>query len=369
MPPIDPAQNPPPPPPPPPPPDPNAALIAEAARLNAQAAVATAETARLNALAAKNKATIEGIGLPSFEGKTTLNAGAGAIEALLLATGAIAKAAQEIADAALGLNWPDKSPYTGNFLLFAGDESADFNQLAGIRAEIGIFKEIFDSVLNSAIETRVALIDGLSGTVAAISAVAGLFRSETEVSAVDHPAISHRVLATAVAARMPGRAIFPGARNGALPQGSKPAVVLSLMTLTEDRDRALAAATSPPQGAALPPETAERIKAAVTRFDAFFARVTTPDSAGIVPLAHAAQLEQMTAGNGLALRVYVEKAGGSLVNYKNIKTFIGFDPVRVSGGLVASYAVTDPTDGRVLAAGVLDCRTKQGKLRDIQRGA
>jgi hypothetical protein len=347
----------------PPPPDPNAALIAEAARLNAQAAVATAEAARINAAAAREKASVDSMGLPSFEGKTTLNSGAGAIETLILATDAVAKAAVEIAGVALKLQWPAGGPYAGDFLLFAGDETADFNHLAAVRAEIATYAEIFDAALRPQHENRVAMVEGLAGSVAAVSAIAGLFRTETEVTAVDlTAAISHRVLATAVAARMRSRAILPGSAQGSVPR-QKPPVVQSLMSLVADRDQVLQAA------AALPPETGDRLKAAVTRFDAFFTRVTSPDSAGVVALAQAAQLEQLLAGNSLVLRVYVEKAGGSLVNRKNIVTFLGGDPVRVSGGLVVSYTITDPNDGRVLAADVLNCRTSIGKLSDIQAGA
>lgn len=346
----------------PPPPDPNAALIAEAARLNAQAAVATAEAARINAVAARQKASVESLGLPTFEGKTTLHPGAGAIEALILATDAVASAAATIAGVALNLQLPDGTAYGGDFLLFAGDEAADFNLLAAVRAEIGTYAELFDAALNTSNQTRLALVDGLAGSVAAISAIAGLFRTESEVTAVDHPAISHRVLATAVAGNMDRRAILPGASKGAVPT-QPPPIVQSLMKLVGERDRVL-------QGAAtLPPEIGDRLKAAVTRFDAFFARVTAPDTAGIVALAQAAQLEQLLAGNSLALRVYVEKAGGSMINEKNILTFFGKDPVRVSGALVASYTITDPSDGRVLAAAVLNCRTSIGKLRDIQEGA
>lgn len=342
--------------------DPNAALIAEAARLTAQAALANAETARLNAVSSQAKARVETLGLPSFEGKTTLNSGAGAIEALLLATDAVAAAATRIARAALALETSEGGTYDGDFLLLAGDEATDFNHLTALRSEIAAFAEVFDAASHPQSQDSTALVDGLAGSVAAISAVAGLLRTETEITGVEHGAISHRVLATAVAAQMKGRAILPGSAKGPLP-GQRSIVTQSLMKLVPERDRVLAAA------AAHPPEVGDRLRATVTRFDTFFARVTSPDSSGIVALAQAAQLEQLFAGNSLVLRLYVEKAGGSLIQRKNIVTFFGGDPVRVSGGLVASYTISDPTDGRVLAAEVLNCRTSIGTLREIQSGA
>ncbi len=161
---------------------------------------------------------------------------------------------------------------------------------------------------------------------------------------------------------MKGRAVLPNAGKGGLPDAGNSRIFQGLRDLTAERDRTVEAVPE------LPVETAERLTAAVTRFDAFFARVTAPDSAGIVAVAQAALLEQRLPDKWLALRVHVEKAGGSLINRKNILTFFGFDPIRVSGGLVASYTILDPADGRVLGGGVLSCRTRVGKLSDIQSG-
>ena len=59
---------------------------------------------------------------------------------------------------------------------------------------------------------------------------------------------------------------------------------------------------------------------------------------------------------------------GTITNSKNIKTFLWGDPVRVSGGLIASYTLVDANDGAVITAGTIVCQTTQAKLRNIQSG-
>ena len=42
--------------------------------------------------------------------------------------------------------------------------------------------------------------------------------------------------------------------------------------------------------------------------------------------------------------------------------------MKVSGGLIASYTITDPSKGKVLDSDVLTCRTTLSRLRPIQEG-
>ena len=325
------------------PPDPNAATKAETDRLRAEAELEKARAERVKAL-----------GLPAFEGKTTLNQGGGAIEALILATDAIDAAAREIAESAERVSSPSNV-----FLILAGDEQVDFGIAAAIRAETKAFARIFDAFGPPGSLPIGAVAESVAGPIAAISAIAGLLRTETQITAVDLSAISHRVLATAVAGRLIGKAILPGAATTTLAPGP---LAEEVMGLAARRDRLIAAAPK------LPAEAAESLKASLARFDSFFARITSPDATGRVLLAQAARLEQLLSDMPLMLRIFVEKAGGSLINRTNLWTFFGRDPVRVSGGLVASFTITDPTTGRVLAAEVLNCRTRLASLKRIQSG-
>lgn len=324
---------------PPAPPDPNAAIKAETDRLNAQAALERAGGERIRAL-----------GLPSFEGKTTLNAGAGAIEGLILATDALFNAAALIAEAAVSARRPEGGVYRGLFLVLAGDEQIDFGLSASIRVELDAFAALFRTLAPIRTPNQKAFAGGTA--VAALGALAGLLRTDTEISGLDFAQITHRPLATATAARLGPRAILPGAAIGPL-AGNR--LADDLMSLAADRDRIAAASPDKPD-----------VAATLARFDAFCARVLTPDAAGQVPIARAGRLQQLLGEDPLVLRVFVEKAGGSLVVRKNIGTLFWADPVRVSAGLVASYTVTEPSTGRVLAAGVLNCRTGEAKLSEVQ---
>ena len=347
-------------------PDPNQAIKAETARLTAEAALLTAEAAKANAerakalaLAGADRAAIDALGLPAFEGKTTLNPGAGAIEALILATEAVNQAAEKIAKRAGEVEHRPKKSYAGAFLLLAGDETINLARPAAIRAEMRSFATVFEDPARQKNPPRTLALSA-PAAIAAVTAFAGLLRSETTVSGVDHDAITSRVLATAVAARLPGRAVLPGSAAATPAEGGP--LVQALLAIAEERQEAekrIAGQTGPEN---------DWLRAAIARFDAFFARVTAPDASGIAPIVEASRLEQLLARAPLVLRLHVEKAGGSLINRKNLWTFFGFDPVRVSGGLVASYTISDPATGEVLAADVLEMRTRLGKLKQIQKG-
>lgn len=94
--------------------------------------------------------------------------------------------------------------------------------------------------------------------------------------------------------------------------------------------------------------------------------MTTPDDKGVVPIVQAARYANLLGDERRVLRVNVDETGGSVVNTKNIATTFGVDPVKVSGGLLVSYTLTDPNMGRVLAGNVLHCRTTLASLRRVQ---
>lgn len=334
------------------PPDPNASIKAETERLTAQAALERARADHVKAL-----------GLPSFEGKTTLGQGGGAIESLLLAAEAVEKAADRISSRTLklikdGADTDEATrPEPRSVLVLAGDEAIDFGLLGALRLQLDAFQALFDGLLDSRAELNFLAPAGLGGGLAMFSAIAGLLRADSEVTGSSLPELSSRVLAIAVAGRLNGRAILPSGSFALAPKASP--LVRSLVGLASDREKIAAVA------AGLQPADAARHTAGLARFDAFLTSVMTADATGKVPLLQGVRLEQF-GPSPLILRVYVEKAGGSLVNLRNIGTFLGFDPVRVSGGLVASFVITEP-GGHVLAAEVLTCRTRVAKLREIQR--
>ncbi|HEX8514069.1 MAG TPA: hypothetical protein VF688_13300 [Allosphingosinicella sp.] len=337
-------------------PDPNAGLKAETERLKAETELEKAKAERVKAL-----------GLPSFEGKTVLNQGAGAIEALLLSSDAMEDAADRVAAGVFGLGHP------GDFIVLAGDETIDMGLPQSLRIQMNLIQALFARATGGAPADRAfaAGLGGVGALTAGIGLVAGMLRSDKEITAVDLPGLTHRLFAAAVAARLRGRAILPGAAIGPLPEveeepdarTEKPLLqVFGELAQTREEARELAAAMADVD----PGKPA--LVAAIARYDAFFASATSAGDKGVVPIALAARLDPMMSRRPLVLRVYVEKAGGSLITIKNIKTYFGKDPLTVSAGLVASYMVTDPRTGRLLTSEILTCRTAVATLEEVQKG-
>lgn len=347
-------------------PDPNEAVDAEKARLEAETARINAEAARINAEAARDRARIEALNLPSFEGSTTLGEGVGAMEATMLSSHAVQEAAVTIG------GWVEQSDRP--VIVLAGDEALDFSRSSAIDTEISAIDRQFDQVLEAERAARRGndrFFAAVSPTaiISAVTAAAGLLRSNTDVTAVDLPALSNRVLATAVAAEL-DNAIVPSGAIG--PIDVEQGLLARLVELSNKRalvQDALDAIrpSNPPtesQKARMAP-----LRAALTRFDSFAARVTTADANGNVPIVQADRLSGIWARRPRVLRVYVDKAGGSLITRTNLLTTLGIShPVRVSGGMVASFMLTDPATGDVLTAGTITCRTTVSRLSWVQRG-
>jgi len=351
---------------------------AQTEQLKAQAEL---ERARAdNARAAAER--ISALGLPSFEGRTTLNQGAGSMEATMLASYAVDAAALRISGQVERAQ--SAANPTTNVIVLAGDEALDFGRVGAMDTELNAISDVFAQLGFAAPHVAEAVpLEGseaggvaASAVIAAATAAAGLLRSNTEVTALDLQAISNRALATAVAARLDS-AILPSAAIGRLADSPASASGWRGMSLFQkytnllERRRLINEARGPaPVEPAKPTERYKELTAALARFDAAAARITTPDATtGVVPLAQAMRLEAMSRDNPRVLRVYVDRAGGSLINRTNILTTVGLkDPVRVSGGMLASYTLTDPASGRLLAADIITCRTTSTPLRSVHRG-
>ncbi len=206
--------------------DPNAETNADTTRLKAETDRINAEAARINAEAARDQARITALRLPSFDGTTTLNAGAGAVEATILASHTVMLAAEMIKQR---VDASDPGRLTANdpIIILAGDENLDFGRVGAINSEMDAIYTEFERLRQLDLDAhngnppqKSLAQSGGSATavIGAISAAAGLLRSNTEVTALDLQSISNRVLATAVAAKLGGRAILPSAAVGALPR-------------------------------------------------------------------------------------------------------------------------------------------------------
>ncbi len=347
--------------------DPNAATTAETARLNAEAARINAEAALNTAKAAKDKAAIEALGLPKIENKTTLENDGGAIETSMLASYAVSKAAEELAGKvkAKTENCGDKSQ---KIIVLAGNATLDLNGGRAIRARMDYLATAFTNVMK-ATEPKQGNRGpaSMSATLitAAISAASSLFANDVKVSGIDLTEIDDAMLANAVAGHLAGCAYLPSAAPG-IADLDNSELAKSLANLTAQRQianlRMTKLAQSDKDGAAA-------LKAVIDDFDAFNKLISTANEAGQTPFISAILAEQLVENDPWLLRVAVNKAGGTITNTKNIATTLfAADPVRVSGGLVASYVLVDASDGSVQAAGSVSCQTARVRLGQVQNG-
>lgn len=333
-----------------------AAINAEKDRIVAETGKINAQKDRINAEADRDRARITSLGLPSFEGKTTLkDSNAGKLEAMLLASDALGGAVKIIATDAKA----------GPYLVLAGDENVDFSVAESMLLEVTSVRGLFAAALE---KPRPAAAD-VAGGIAAISAVAGLLRSETEVSAIDLTAsMPHRLLAAAVASQVNGYLPSAMIRSPAANSG-QPASPLATEWSRLSADAEQGAATRKAMGdKPKDKEKAARLDHALARFKSLFDRATTANAAGIAPITAAIRLERLALAAPKVLRVHAEYTGGTFVSTKNLATMVGFDPMKVSGGVVVSYSVTDPVAGKVEAHHIINCRTALTSLRRVQAG-
>lgn len=345
-----------------------ARLNAEAAVANAQAGVANAEAARINAEATRDKAAITALGLPSFEGKTTLSGtGAGELEASMLAMHALQAAAVSISKAVCDggrdqqgrkIDCGPQHPNTRKLLVLTGTEPLDLSLISAMEAQMAGMRQQFFDIGVGRQESGARTLFAGPAAVSAISALAGLLRTETTVSAAQTSSVSERALANAVASRLGGNAYFPGAAVGTVSPNSR--LLTEFENLVALRRLAAAALKAETDAA-----KKEALNAAIARFDAFSIRVSTADAQGSVPLVRAARLADLAEGSPSVLRIFVDKSGGTFINKKNLGTYLGVDPLRVTGAVIASYSVTDPQTGALTSSDIFVCRTALTRLRPI----
>ena len=332
-----------------------AADTAEKERLVAEKDRIVAEKDLVSAKADLERTRITSFGLPTFEGKTTLKDNAGKLEAMMLASDAIGGAVKLIKD----------DVPAGRYLVLAGDEGLDFSLAESMALEVDTVRQL----LAHAMGVQTATPHDAAGGIAALSAIAGLLRSETEVSAIDlTTSLPNRLLAAAVARQvggaLPSQMIRASALDPNEPMNSLPRSWNALLSLAEQ-----AAATRKAMG----DKPADKAKAAaldraLARYKSLFDRATTANDKGIAPITNAIRLDRLSRYDPKILRVYAEHSGGTFVASKNLATHLGFDPMKVSGGVIVSYSVTDPTSGRVEEHGIISCRTALTSLRRVQAG-
>lgn len=343
---------------------------------NARAKART-EAAELRARRLKaNAEAITAMGLPSYNGQTTTEGdNAGRLEAGLLSTQAVGSAAQAIVGSL---------PTNRSYIVLSGDEDFDLGIVGTIRSQMDALKLQFQRILPQAPPrptligpdrsspqfmtemTEGVALSGATGAIGLATTVLGALRSQTTLRGIAEVGVSDQLLARAVTARLGRWAVLPNAPRLA-PQNS--ALQRDFLEIAMLRDQAELLRRSL-EGNDAQKALLEQVKLALTRYDAFFAFATEPDDNGVMPIARAIMLDAIMSGDSKPhiLRVDVDLSGGTMINTTNIGSYLGLDPVRISGGLVASYVATDVTDGTIVKAGVVACMTGQVRLRRVHDG-
>ena len=344
--------------------DPNAAITAQTARINAETARINAESALTTAKAAKDKAGIEALGLPKFENKTELVEKGGAIETAMLASRAVSAAATAFGSDQNIICTSLESP----IVVLAGNEVFDLKSATIMLSQIGYHIEVLQQAMPGPGKSTENFVDPGS-IVGLASAAAGLFGNDTKVSGVDLPEMNDAMLANAVAGQLKKCAIFPSAGGGIANFMHSP-IAANLTDLVKLRNQAaLLLKQLPAKASSAQKASAAKLTAAVNEFDSFYKAINTPEADGKSALIRAILVESVTSRTEpKLLRVTINRSGGTITNSKNITTFLWADPVRVSGGLVASYALVDANSGAVITARTIVCQTAQAKLRNVQSG-
>ncbi|MES2442621.1 MAG: hypothetical protein V4574_07300 [Pseudomonadota bacterium] len=353
-------------------------------RLKLQVDLATQRVALASQQAALNKQEVDNIkalGLPAFENKTAIASGGGEIETTIMGMHALGGAVTTIYDS---LD-PNRT-----YLVLAGDETVNLSLAASIQAQMGALNNAFKEAETEYQKAKKAatangrrggatvefLSVGVAPVIALVSAFAGLLGSDSSVSSVALGAISNRMLASALAARLKERGYLsttPVAIELTLKEGPSAWADKSflerfntLAKLNGDARLHRAELGDKPEGTAK--AAAVALDQVIALYAAFHASVTTPNDTGAVPLVTAARLAALLATNPLVLRVAIDSARGGIITTKNLWTTFGADPVRISGGLAVSYLVTDPKTGATVGGNSMSCTTALTSLRRVQAG-
>ncbi|MEA3043157.1 MAG: hypothetical protein QOH47_995 [Sphingomonadales bacterium] len=202
----------------------------------------------------------------------------------------------------------------------------------------------------------------VAGATAAIGAVMGLLQSETHVYGFSDLG-DDGMLVSALTAGGENSYIRQAALLSAAQDEADP-VNVQLQRVADCEADLRARIQSMPhaddaQKAAIAP-----LQAVLTRLTGFIERLTAPAADGNVRLAAVLRQSQLRrTSSPYVLRVHVNRAGGTMITRKNLWTALGAPAIVLSGGVIASYSLSNRRTGAVLLGGTVVCRTGLTGLR------
>ncbi|WP_421738117.1 hypothetical protein [Caulobacter sp.] len=342
-------------------PDPNAAVKARTEQLKA-------ETDYTNAQTAKIKARADALNLPATKGETKLGETAGVLEAAMLS----AAAANAVADAIAARIKTDST-----IILVANAETVNLSLPVSLAAYMddlaGAATRTSANACAPATKAEVGT-RSLAAIAPVLGAVIGALKVDTEVQGVS-VSLNDRVLVNALAARLAtsSRAVIVPSEATRITRQTSPApgsLAASWAGLKSAQTRlsdCRAAVAGQKQTDATKASVAN-LDRGLAQIDAFTGEVSKVSLGAPSLLARAYQMEAMSAGNPLVLRVGLDHVGGSLVKRNTVWTAVGFNSITLTGGIVAGYLLSDPSNGKVLASGELICRTAHTTMKAVHSG-
>lgn len=342
-----------------------------AATLADRTALIEARTALEKARADKVDQRLDRLGLKSDAmGKTVLTEGGGGFEGWLLSSRAI-----EAAAVVLNADLARLDVGREALVLLAGDETFDMTLPSTMRERLSYLSKQASDTLSSAscaaggADAPTGTLSFAPGAMAALGAVVGSFRTDTTVTGFAGPDAARMVIAALVATRTraeatPAAWIVPGDIMGV--QETSPMLVKWAEIVNQRAKIAECRAGLARQGDGTKVQV-DRLDAQTANIDDFSSKQIGAGD-GASPLVKAMQVDGVASLKPMILRVYVEKAGGSILNRRNLWTALGAPAVGITGGAVIGWRLGDPSSGEVVGGGNLVCRTELTGMRAIQNG-
>lgn len=339
-------------------PDPaTAATVAETARLKAETERYLAQTAQISAETARMTAQLKAAGLEgTATGATTLGDKAGEMEGWMLASGALRSAAGLIAADA-------RVSAATRVVVLAAAEPFRLDLPATVTREMEHLQaDLARATAGPACAPAEVGVAAALPLLPLIGAITGALKTDTMITGFDVTA-NERLLVNTIAAIGAGKWIIPSELASSPPDR---AITTALEKLRDQLQTAIACRgfqPETPEGKAAAAKI-DRALAAVTEFETRVVRA----GEGVSLIAQATRMMAIAKDDPLVLRVFVEKAGGSMLLRQNLFTALGAPAVGLTGGAVISWRLSDPVTGLARAGGVLVCRTALTNLKAVHRG-
>lgn len=328
-----------------------------------------------NDIQAERVEQITALGLPKFDGTAKLENGGGAMEISVLASAALMQATGEI----VGVERND--------LILAAGEMPPRGDIAALREAqtrlTAALRDISTQCPSSAQPGKpgkvgvaaVGVVSAIGTVVSAATALAGMFRSERTYTGIAAENVSAALFADMLAAAK-------SARRGDTPlpvasvDGGLASQIRAAQTSLENARRDVARKRadletkaadkrSPAESACLAAATAGL--QAAERYDAIW---TAPGDDGDSRYQKVLRFMALLEGTTGIVQVNV-KAGGTAIQSKDIGTFFGADPLRLTGQLWVSwtrYALSGDTIAtKSPTGGIVVCGSRRMSMTDVYR--